>query len=533
MAELCGQINRFIAKREQFKNTDLEVVSVQWLVGWSSQGIVGRAVFAGTGDTTFDVAVKVSYSYLDWDILLESRILRALSQISWCPNFSLGYGEISTLIDPENTNLKKYKGKDINIFSRQTGLLTDVNLTQFIPGKTMDDMLKKTVPIDLLHSLVAQLMGGLAVAGELQGFTHNDLHPGNIIVTPMRTEQIVLYKIFDGSRYEYLGTRNYKLLPVVIDFGTSYCAESDGKPWLGMPGKPNSVKMANYPIGYNPINDIGKFMHFLKKPLSSLQTSAENRKFLRLSEVYEGTKDIMDNNSWPSGLPEDIRLDIITIFGDIEAEHGINPRLSKKYRKFLPLLATLINFPPRSRQENLTESTLLEFRDNLIQIVTEYGRFSDYVLRKIFEAFTQENPVEYFSIILETWWDDSISPDLAVEMLTKTEWVNAVISVARAIENRAVSPFERLRQWYAAKTESVNLDFRTPLSILRYLSQAATFPGGRSVEVVVIDTERQGTYKFTHRNRRIPPGIRGCAMLGEEYETRQDSGGITNCSTLA
>ena len=108
-------------------------------------------------------------------------------------------------------------------------------LIEKVKGERFGDVIY-TIPEDDLPSLTLQLMGALQVAQNKIGFTHYDLHLGNIMYTPLVTSQIVTYDLRDTPGITVHDIQGYNIetrhLLRIIDYGYSHARLSTIPPGL-------------------------------------------------------------------------------------------------------------------------------------------------------------------------------------------------------------------------------------------------------------------------------------------------------------
>jgi hypothetical protein len=122
----------------------------------------------------------------------------------YCPNFSMVFGLIKCSL-PES----------VFRFGRQYKKISCIVYEYINPaiifGKFLEDCSAET-----FLSILLQLIFALRIGAEKMGFTHNDLHSGNVMIKKLEKETLI--------PYEYKGTKFYvytEYLAVIIDYGLS------------------------------------------------------------------------------------------------------------------------------------------------------------------------------------------------------------------------------------------------------------------------------------------------------------------------
>ena len=168
--------------------------------------------------------------FLDYSSENESVVCSQLQEwvTPYCPHFVWYYGSILTSI---------YESNEITPFAPRLGHMGVPKLTLFF--KFMDrtrsfysHITKKTKVDMYVFNVIKQVILALKIAQDQIGFTHYDLHPGNIMLTRCHKHQVFLY-VLDEDTHFAVATKGY--CPVIIDYGNSYCTQAHYNPfWSNM-----------------------------------------------------------------------------------------------------------------------------------------------------------------------------------------------------------------------------------------------------------------------------------------------------------
>ena len=183
------------------------------------QGMVGLLEYQGEQHV-----YKIS-QYLNYLPEHEGTIMESLNKINgFCPHFCKTLGRFSVDIDPKFRKLKnpfEISGKyPINTKVLMMEYLRNTRkLYRYIKKKDMDE--------DIIYSLIQQTLCALLAAQENCRFTHYDLHSNNIMIRECDPHQVSVYRVSEDKAFII---PTYGFVPVIIDYGFSYCQELDGKP---------------------------------------------------------------------------------------------------------------------------------------------------------------------------------------------------------------------------------------------------------------------------------------------------------------
>jgi hypothetical protein len=156
-----------------------------------------------------ELADPASYEYY---IGLALNILRGMG----APNFGLVYGRFNCGFNPTGKTIcdKKYKDKTYVLYEYITSL-SDKTITLY-DYITSDKINKERKSPNLVNILIA-LMISLQKAQDTMGFTHYDLHLGNVLLVQLNKTYNFAYE-HNGKKYNIV----LDYFPFIIDYGRSY-----------------------------------------------------------------------------------------------------------------------------------------------------------------------------------------------------------------------------------------------------------------------------------------------------------------------
>lgn len=186
------------------------------------QGMVGLIEYQGE-----QYVYKIS-QYLNYLASHEGTIMTCLEKIAdFCPHFCKTVGRFTTSIEP---NFRKV----VNPFEIQSKypVYSEVLVMEYLSGtrKFYRYLKKKSMDEDVLYSLIQQTLCALLASQQHCSFTHYDLHSNNIMVQECDSNQVSIYRV---SENQVFIIPTYGFIPIIIDYGFSYCQDLDKKPVWG------------------------------------------------------------------------------------------------------------------------------------------------------------------------------------------------------------------------------------------------------------------------------------------------------------
>lgn len=509
---LCGTLSEYLNTRGIFKNFQLEIVdfSVFGNAGETAQGFAGKVVLTNRAGINVTAVFKVGRAD-DWTITLENIISQDLCEIlPYCPWFTCGYGMERLLITKYDRDFRRFlygfKGGDPFRENRNTeglvGLYKDVMFMQQAVGtlawnfyETLDSHDDEST--HKLFACAMQLLAGLEIAQTTKGFSHNDLHPLNYIIVPIRaTEELILTRSrrVGETAETWRLTPSYGLIPMVIDYGFSYSTACDDKPWYGSPENEAVETAGDYSLGPNPICDLYKVVNGFGMQASRmvpLGTEAGRQRAMLVGMLngargnglgenghfteLESTPSVMITNLLREGLPEG---------SGVKVPEELN--LIKVLVKF-PTVET-VPVPPFPLSEL---QAIIDTFKNLYR-TTRSREIAANIFKQLFEAAADENPTEYISTIYGSTAGgiplgrllDGID-EFARRSRIVAEWISAVLPPL----------ITRKKEFYSYLQATGAPELRTVSTALDHLQRAVNIPD-RITRINVFDSVAQKAETF-------------------------------------
>ena len=207
--------DEFLKHRHLKLSLDGPIQSIKKFKKSGNQGIVELVEINGKR-----TIVKVS-QYIDFVARHEFNVMKGLNVLSsYCPHFCRAY-------ELKEMNLgKQYENMpsifyDSNSTNESNKIKMDVLFMEQIPSSLSlaTGILDQSISKKQLFSCLKQVLIGLKIAQLKLNFTHYDLHTDNVLLLPVNKDSYSLY-VFENDLF-LLPT--YGVLPIIIDFGFSYC----------------------------------------------------------------------------------------------------------------------------------------------------------------------------------------------------------------------------------------------------------------------------------------------------------------------
>lgn len=198
------------------------------------QGILGLFV---NPHNNHKYVYKLS-QYFNYLIEQEYSVMEGLNELrAFCPHFCKVLGTFKTRITD------KFRDADNPFEYDKRSIQSSVLIMQHVEDarKLYRYLKNDAVPVEVIVSLIKQTLLATMIASEHGRFTHFDLHSNNVLVKKCPTNSVFLY-ILDPNRVFLVPTYGY--MPMIIDFGFSYHANSADRPMFGA--------LAHTDIGFVP-----------------------------------------------------------------------------------------------------------------------------------------------------------------------------------------------------------------------------------------------------------------------------------------
>jgi hypothetical protein len=532
MTSICDFITKNLQDRSMFNGFNLQPESFDIannILGDGGFGIVGRVVLTNDRGVELPIIFKIPHDLAVWEGKHEENIFTGMGVfLGWCPNFSFGYGGISTVI---NTFHRYQEDTDIvdieNPFETSTGFFADTNLLEQINGKNMFSFLRDLgkngkIPSELLSSLLLQTLCVLKIAQNKIKFTHSDLHLGNIMLVDT-SNQFVCYRLADdkGKWYNYVIPTHGKI-PVIIDYGTAYSTAMEGKPWFSLPYNESMESGGHTPVGFSPMKDciflgtiiyrdIIKEFNIVSRKNPDLTATLKN--FCKTMKTIYKDNELSYNNLeeslsfWGVFFPAAKDAGLLTNEYNL-VSHGGN-RDMQYLKQYFKSLAPLVQFPPRNyREEFPVKSAQILIRfinicDNLstpasFDMLTKVY-FRKYIMKETIAGFMTENWREHLEMVIKL---------AGLNPIAFQAWFSAVNQakphiekIGRWVEGQLVSR----REIYLNQQQEIMNQLPEEWSGMnQIISELSNYNNVQtSGEMVMIDSEKQNTVQFTYSKQQF------------------------------
>lgn len=240
----------------------------------SNGGRNGKVFLVKVRGVDTRVVCKIS-RIIDFSIPHEYAVMEKLAELQ-CPNFTVPY---ATLSIPVDCNYRR-KLNPFIISSKMYPINADVLLMEYVDGISLENF-SKTNSIKMTAALTRQVILAVCMAQERTGFTHYDLHPGNVIVRKTDLKQ-VQYTV-SGETYT---VQTNGFLAVIIDYGLSYI---DGLEWQTSALFYTDVGV--YSNRSRPFYDI-------RRLLVGVQNDTGNKRLSKFVKSVYGKNDIDWKHGW-------------------------------------------------------------------------------------------------------------------------------------------------------------------------------------------------------------------------------------------
>jgi hypothetical protein len=285
-----------------------------------------------------NMVTKVS-QYIDFVTRHEYIVMKGLNNMSsYCPHFCKVY-------ELKEMELGKRYEKMPTIFYKPDDderVKMDVLFMEYIPSalSLASGILTESISKRQLFSCLKQVIVAIKMAQLKMNFTHYDLHTDNILLLPIEKTSFSLY-VFENENF-LLPT--YGILPIIIDFGFSYC---------------NSLKNTNFystlehtnrgycPFTFDFFNDIKILLLNVIQDNLRIDNAYDLEKFQKLIFSIFGKLTIDIESGWDD-------LDGPSLNGHVaDSIHSISRKLIKtdkhpfiQFPNFcVDMLSTLIKLP--------------------------------------------------------------------------------------------------------------------------------------------------------------------------------------------
>jgi len=190
---------------------------------------------------------------------------------------------------------------DVELFmDDQNYLPNNVLFLEYVSNLTFEKLCRYSDK-DLINSQVIGVLAALAIGQKFHNFTHYDLHIDNVLMRQCEPEAIFVYSIGD---YNFM-VPTFGFYPVIIDMGSSYCKDLEGKLMQSTVGIYDNGLQPNT---YDPINDLH---HFLLSGFYAMEQDCEEFYYISTRFLYFFRHiPVLRKNGWKKLPNEIVRMSI-------------------------------------------------------------------------------------------------------------------------------------------------------------------------------------------------------------------------------
>lgn len=340
------------------------------------QGITGIVTVK---EDNKEMVFKVS-QYLNHTVIHESLVMKGLNELhDFCPHFcrSFGYGiyDISPKVKKDNT-LFNPKG--------EIPIKKEILFIENIEGKKLLWYIENIQDENIIFSLIKQTMVAICIAQKEKNFTHNDLHPSNILIRECDPDSVFVY-ILDEENQFCIPTYGY--YPVIIDFGFSYISDMEDEPFWNT--------LAHTDVGFltdrfNWLSDPKLFLVSTMYDLSQVKKSKNISKFTDIVEEMFSPLDI----DWEAGWDTESNSVISDLLDFISPYNPGSALFSNKDGLCIDIIQSLLILPlekrPYSNIGNMYNIFVKEFMKIEKELNSEF--YSLYILKNIVDITRRIRP---------------------------------------------------------------------------------------------------------------------------------------------
>lgn len=192
----------------------------------------------------------------------------------YVPNFMYVYGitKCSPLVlnDTKPVSWCTYNDDNDTSYLILENVVNSVSLTSFVKQK---DILAKDIIV-----IFIQIINALNVAYNMYGFTHYDLHSGNVLIKKFSSDLAIPYY---NNNMEIIGYISTQYVPVIIDYGSSRMTLNNNSLNLGHLGNEKYGINKDYSF---PMYDLYKLLCFTTESL--LYNEPYNENILNILNLF-------------------------------------------------------------------------------------------------------------------------------------------------------------------------------------------------------------------------------------------------------
>jgi hypothetical protein len=348
--------------------------NIKFIKKFNKQGKQGVVGLLEDKDTNMKMVFKIS-QYLNFLVTHEYNIMNSLKSLSvYCPHFCKPIYEISNKIDP---NFRKSKNP-FEIKSKHP-IISNTLLMEYVSGEKLSKVLKdKDVPDNTIFNCIKQVLLALALSQEKIRFTHYDLHSDNILLKKCNEDTVFLYIMNETNQY---CVPTHGFIPVIIDYGFSYCQNMEGKPLDSSLAHTNVGFMTNQ---FDFISDSKLFLVSMSEELKTFRSSNKINKLRNIVRNVFSSLDIDWECGWDNYSRGGASDFISEAIEDTVENHKC--KVFKEYDHFcIDIVQHLITLPLKERSYKNINSYLKCILDEIYKIEKQISNCFTiiYILKEI------------------------------------------------------------------------------------------------------------------------------------------------------
>lgn len=320
-----------------------------------SQGFAGLLLH---NETKEKVVFKIPKTP-GFEVRHENAIMdKLLGSRKFIPHYSECYGLIRTFVSFDEKN-PFYVSKD------QAMILTDVLLSEYIPGSiTFTEKIKSYSP-KIIYSLVQQVLLAIEVGRRKYGLVHYDLHTDNILLRKCPKDSLFLYNF--GNQQLLVPT--YGVHPVFIDFGFSYLKGQENMYLYSQMGSTDAGYLSCL---FDPYYDARVFLMNVSSELAQLKTRQETQFREKILAMYNHLQ-IDKVKGWDIQKGQYAAADMIVYtIEDMERDEPMSKLFVNEGSKCVHILQALISLPLKNNKNG-------NFRPHYKVFIQEFSKFEKSV----------------------------------------------------------------------------------------------------------------------------------------------------------
>lgn len=442
------------------------------------QGITGTLIIhpcrlpASYLSTQEDIVFKISVN-LDFGIEHENVVTLQLNQLrAYCPHFS---GNLGLITIPVSEDFLREPENNILFKLTSSSMPCNILLTEYVSPIAFYYVCKYLYnEPKLIASQLSMILMALEIGQKKCKLCHYDLHLQNILMRGCEKDSYFLYVYPEGQ----LLIPTYGLYPVLIDMGSSYISDIEGKPMY--------TPVDNYQHGlqstfYDNLNDVH---HLLISTFDYLRDKSEQEiyyfLYIHFMQQFRHLP-ITCRQGWKK-LPVNI---LETVLAKIESDCPVvkDFRFYKSYRREIVDIVNSLIILPWTRGE-------IDFSRYMTMFITEIEKIINcqqldgvdsvlYILKETVDIINkhkdaygaglccESSKIEWYALIRKVTRDD--------QLIVSLSYNNLFCSLIGIAECLASSYYESVQQHITMINEAyVKTNIHSPLEAVKIILQNCT-----------------------------------------------------------